>query len=749
MEAVAATRPPTEPGRKLAIEKFSDGTITCLKFTGTIDEGFDGKKLGSSIACDTLVLDVGGVKKISSFGIREWVDFVGAAKKSARAMILIECAPKVVDQLNMVANFTGGGRVFSFYAPFRCDYCDSDHRVLLQLDKDFEVIKSMKMAERPCPACHEGMYFDEDGTTYFSYVIGQEKFELEPQVAAFLASKLDYAVAESVRKLRVDKVVEGRATYLRLAGDLDRTFPREKLAEGLEGTVVIDLAALGRIEPAGAAEWRSFVQMVTPLVEQLYLVAVQPAFLDKLGAKDDLGAKAQVLSCSLPYTCKACGTTSPQMIDVAEHHDVLRFATAPELRCATCKATMQCAAGETTMTIVPGLPKPTPSPELVKSLGVLRERALSAAQTKWPASRASQPITPLPAPAVAPPRVSIWTLVAIGLALAGLALGGLLFFRTSDKKDLGPYGVGPLFERSASERPAWIDNVTLGSVTTKTTPDKGLSSVGVSSLSASQEEAEDEALEAASEGNAFELARRQQGTAWFSNVPGIYEGVRVAKLAAVARDPASTQARREVREARHTIAVMLRAAGITTVMTGRYRETYDTPEGKRYVAFMQVPLFPDDITRLATAYSTPQSALGATVVTLFPELGWRYRLDRGAIVIGLDDGPLKELGIAVRYVILSIDGRPVTDAAAFAKIANEELATLREKGGTLRLAVQADDGAPREFSTAIPGRVVEPPPPPPHGPRGSGAPQVPNTGNVNVWDRYGGGKGSGRDDPTQ
>jgi hypothetical protein len=65
--------------------------------------------------------------------------------------------------------------------------------------------------------------------------------------------------------------------------------------------------------------------------------------------------------------------------------------------------------------------------------------------------------------------------------------------------------------------------------------------------------------------------------------------------------------------------------------------------------------------------------------------------------------------------------------------------------------VQADDGAPREFSTAIPGRVIEPPPTTPHGPHtsaGTGT-QVPNTGNVNVWDRYGGGKGSNRDDPTQ
>lgn len=103
---------------------------------------------------------------------------------------------KVVDQLNMVANFTGGGRASSFYAPFKCDYCDSEHRVLLQVDKDFETIKTMKLAERPCPSCKEAMYFDEDGATFFSYLISQAKFELEPEVAGFLATKLNYAVSD-------------------------------------------------------------------------------------------------------------------------------------------------------------------------------------------------------------------------------------------------------------------------------------------------------------------------------------------------------------------------------------------------------------------------------------------------------------------------------------------------------------------------------------------------------------------------
>src|SRR5215510_14119149 len=132
------SQPVLPPGAasKLVIEKFADGGVACIKFIGTIDESFEGGKLGMTAAADTLVLDLGGVKKISSFGIREWVDFVTTAARHARSLILIECTPKVVDQLNMVANFTGGGRVFSFYAFFFNDSATTEHRVLLQVDRD-------------------------------------------------------------------------------------------------------------------------------------------------------------------------------------------------------------------------------------------------------------------------------------------------------------------------------------------------------------------------------------------------------------------------------------------------------------------------------------------------------------------------------------------------------------------------------------------------------------------------------------
>ena len=740
---------PAEGAPKLAIEKFADGNIACLKFSGMIDEGFEGKKLGASAACDTLVLDLGGVKKISSFGIREWVDFVTTAGKQVRSMILIECAPKVVDQLNMVANFTGGGRVFSFYAPFKCDYCDSEHRVLLQVDKDFETIKTMKLAERPCPSCKEAMYFDEDGATFFSYLISQPKFELEPEVAGFLGSKLNYAVSDLNRKLRVDKIIEGRTTYLKLTGDLDRTFPRDKLAEGLEGGVIVDLSSIGRIEPAGAAEWRGFVKMVAPLVDGLYLASVPPAFLEKLGSVEDLGTKAQVVTLTLPYACSTCGTTTGELIEVADHFEVLRFATAPELRCQTCRHALACQAGETLMALLPGLPRPTASAELVKSIGILRERALQTHRERKPNPKA----VAIPAAPMEQPRSSLVVPVLAALIAVVLAAGGYLAYQRVTAKTDAQVAAGTVTNRSAPTRPTWIVADAPNSVTCTEIAGKGLSCVGVSSLSARQDDAEDEAFEAALDATANAIAVRIDDASWKSTVIPIYQAARDAKLAAFDRDPANTSARREVREARAAVARILRASSAGAVPpapTARYWEERAGADGKRVIAFAQVLIGATELDTLAKAYAKHESALGATTVALFPLVAWRYpKVEQGVILTALDAGPLQKLGIATQYIVLAVSGRDVHDALAFATTAAEELDEKAQRGGTIRFKVQTQDGAPREFALEVPASKTGGTPStttrPPTGTRDGG----PSTNGVNVWDRYGGGRGSNRDDPTQ
>ena len=720
--------------QKLTVEKFADGGIACLKFSGTIDESFDGKKLGGTAKCDTLVLDLGGVKKISSFGIREWVDFVGTAQGQARQMVLVECAPKVVDQLNMVANFTGNGRLYSFYAPFRCDYCDSEHRVLLDVAKDLETIKSMKLAERPCPSCKASMYFDEDGATYFSYVIGQEKFELEPEVASFLASKFDYSVGDLGKKLKIDKVVDGKLTYLRVAGDLERGFPKDKLAEGLEGVVILDVTSVGRIEPAGAAEWRGFIQVATPLSQELYLTGVQVAFLEKLCARDDLGAKAQVLSLSLPYSCKSCGTTSPQLIDVAVHHNVLKFATGPELRCPTCGNAMACVGSEAAMTIVAGLPKPTASEDVTKAIGMLRERALVNAQAKKPPTSRIAPIAALPAPEAPPRRTHPAIPIFFTLFAATVAVCGFIAFKQfkAHEGSMTPYG--EIVGRAVEPRPAWATD-TSGCTETG----GALSCLGVSALAANQEDADDEATDAATDQVVATLASKIDDKAWRAAVVPIYAETRGAKLAILERDPASSSARREVREARRAVGKLFRATTSSSVpiaTSGRYWEAYEKNEGRHFIAWVQISVSAKDLARLVELYTRPTTVDGATLVTVFPAIGWRFpKLETGAIVESVGDGKLHDIGLPAQAVLVTANHAPIGTPGAIASPITS-------------VDVQTDNGTQAFNAPVAPTEAPVEKPLPRHGSGGAKETPVVTPGGVNVWDRYNGGRG-GRDDPSQ
>jgi hypothetical protein len=272
----------------------------------------------------------------------------------------------------------------------------------------------------------------------------------------------------------------------------------------------------------------------------------------------------------------------------------------------------------------------------------------------------------------------------------------------------------------------------------------------VSSISARQDDADDEAADAAFDAVAGALAVRIADARWKQAVPPIYAAARDAKLAAFDRDPSNTSARRDVREARHAVAQALRATGggaVPAAPTGRYWEEYETADGKRTLAFAQVALGAAELARLADGYTQASTALGATAVTMFPLIAWRYpRLERGAVIVALASGALQELGLAEQYVVLGVGGRDVGDAAAFARLAGDEHAGLVERGGTLRLKVQADGGAPREFATLIkPARAEAAAPPNARHP----AAQAPIGSGVNVWDKLGGGKGSSRDDPTQ
>lgn len=686
MDAAAQQTAATTPN--LSIDKFIEGGITCLRFQGTVDESFDGKRLAASIKANTLILDLGGIRKISSFGIREWSDFIRGVERQIGQLIAIECTPKVVDQLNMVAHFLGGkGQVFSFYAPYRCDYCDIDRQVLFQVDRDQQAIRSMQPPEQLCETCSRPSYFDEEPGAFFGYLAAQQPFELEPAVAEFLSSKLRYSVAGGDRRLHIDKHIEGRNTYLKFVGNLDGSFPSNKIAEGLEGTIVVDVSGVGTIDLAGAAEWRNFITQAKASAERVLLVGCPPILLERLTRQGDLGD--QVLSFSMPYSCSKCATTASQVIDVEQHYDILKFATPPEMRCSHCKSPTVCVAPENLLSRLRTLPPVDIEPGLRKFIKEMRERKPEKPQSaKKPAQQSGTKTS------------MVVALVGVVLIAAGVLVGVNWYQQrqAQTKLEKAIDGVRQTTDPSVT-RPAWITSTTPTSSYCTDNVER-LSCVGMSSYLASREAARVEATNAALEGLVNAVSLKIEGEMFDQRIRSRYEASRTAALQELENtraDPESdaySRAIEIVRSSRKAVAESLIASGGSAAPAQQaawYWEEYDEESGAgtEFLVWVRYDISVDALRALREEYSVPTDVQGSQVVTAFPALNWRYPdLGEGVVVVSAG-GLLAERGVEDRWIITKVAGEPVHTSA--------ELAEKLSAKPDAKLTVRSDEGGEREI----------------------------------------------------
>jgi anti-anti-sigma regulatory factor len=669
MEADAAAQIGSDPGGSgLQVDKFIEGPITCLRLQGTINESFDGKRLASQIRARTLILDLGGIRKISSFGIREWTDFIKAVARGVDRIVAIECTPKVVDQLNMVSDFLGGkGQVFSFYAPYRCDYCDVDRRVLFQVDRDQAAIRGMRPPEQLCETCSRPEYFDEEPGSYFAYLAAQQPFSLEPDIAEFLSSKLSYSLSGADRRLQVDKHIEGRNTYLKFVGNLDGSFPSSKIAEGLEGTIVVDVSGVGTIDLAGAAEWRNFITMTKGSAELVFLVGCPPILLERLTRQGDLGDL--VISFTMPYSCSKCATTASQLIDVEEHYDILKFATPPEMKCAHCKSPTVCVAPEGLLSRLRTLPRVQIAQPLKKFIKEMRDRKPEKVQQL---KRAAAP--------AAGPRVGMLTAAVVMAVLAIGGVGGWIWYSNREQQKKVEAALSDVKTTNQADtktlRPSWITSDTPSSAVCTDSVSR-LACIGVSSFNKSRDAGEKEAAEAALDELASSIALKIPDPVFAAKVRQTFEDARAKALKAVdARRSAPTseaykKAVAAARASRQATAEALQATGGAAVPAQRadwWWEEYDAEQGggSEFLVFVRYDVSTDALRSLVGEYSTAIDVDGSKVMTVFPSLAWKVpAVRRGGQVVSAG-GLLEKAGVGEGAIVTELDGAPVKTASDLA-----------------------------------------------------------------------------------
>lgn len=141
------------------------GNQTSVQLSGVIDEDAEFGKI-KNISTAEVVFDFQKVTLINSCGIREWIQCIGALKSGTK-IVYLNCPQIIIEQINMVQGFIpAGASVDSFYAPYFCEDCDDEVKVLLKKD----LVKNSKAPKVQCPKCNSDLDFDAIESQYFNFL---------------------------------------------------------------------------------------------------------------------------------------------------------------------------------------------------------------------------------------------------------------------------------------------------------------------------------------------------------------------------------------------------------------------------------------------------------------------------------------------------------------------------------------------------------------------------------------------------
>jgi hypothetical protein len=154
------------PGQQAGLAHRDVGGVRVIELRGRLDESFDGRAVAAAIAGIT-VLDLLHIERVSSQGVREWLQMMEEA--DSEALYLARCPEPLVNQLMLIRAVPGHATVISFAAPYVCKACDHAFVHMLDCERDAAAIEAAAPPEVPCPQCSRAARFDDDPEAYRAF----------------------------------------------------------------------------------------------------------------------------------------------------------------------------------------------------------------------------------------------------------------------------------------------------------------------------------------------------------------------------------------------------------------------------------------------------------------------------------------------------------------------------------------------------------------------------------------------------
>ena len=643
--AVITRTPPqasTTPGA--VVQKQQRGAVTLLSITGRLTEAFKGETLGRELR-GTVAIDLGGVERITSFGVREWLAMFGAMQ-DVRRVFLLRCSEAVVNQLSMIKKFAGNGQIVSFFAPYICGTCGETFERELDCESEADLIRNGTAPDAPCAHCGANGSFDDDARSYFAFAVPHLVTPVPEEIRA-IQNELDAAAPAPARDA-VDKTVEGNVTRVRVNGKIGPSVRWKRVLDGIEGALVIDFAGATGVDPAGLT---NFEQALTGLGNEVSSIAVErcPAVLVDHFASAGLPRRVTVTSGTLDAYCSACAVHRPALVSIVEHAEALTHGTQPRVNCKRCNGELSLRNAD-------------------RALAFLRSQLTGVAAPVVAVPQRSIAPEPVPvsigAVALAPPmptNQSRGMMYAVGaLTIAVLGVGGASLMKTSNPATAPAPSVVAAKEAPATSASAastsWMQSVDLPPAWVErpfVVDGNDVFVVGKGEPSPTNEAAMTSARNDAIVRIVKQMNTELVGSAVYDFVQARIRDDKAANDAIAARfeKQFGTVASPE----RVDAALRKRDSGV---------------EG-----FARYKLSKATYQQVLSSYRDTSTVQGMVVARFFPLLETSLHSDGDLVVVSVLKGrPADMQGVRAGDVVLSVGGHPVTTPDGFNKSATDEWA---------------------------------------------------------------------------
>ena len=148
--------------------KEQKGTALVVRLAGSIEENVSFDQLIGPPPPELHIV-CKEITRINSVGVKSWIKYFQGAQAKGTKLRFQDCATAIVEQINLISNFTAGGVVESIYVPFSCTTCKSE---LVGLFKTEDLKKlNFKLPELKCSKCQGKAVFDDIPEEYFAFLM--------------------------------------------------------------------------------------------------------------------------------------------------------------------------------------------------------------------------------------------------------------------------------------------------------------------------------------------------------------------------------------------------------------------------------------------------------------------------------------------------------------------------------------------------------------------------------------------------